>query len=283
MVPTKKQRPISPRPRLNPASDSVVTLRFRPFLLSLLLPFALHALLADPVPARLKQGSGHIFLEVLDENGKTIAAGESLQTVKGYTVTTRTTFHFRDGSLDDETTVFEQRLNFRVLSDDHLQRGPAFPHPMEIRIEAVNGRVIIHDLESGKTTSHDIRIPFDLANGIVTQVLQNLSADIPETRLSYILPTSRPRLAALVIARAGEDTYTIAGERETAKKLELKVDLGGLAKIIAPILGKEPKPTTAWMAGGRVPMFIRIQTQFYEGAPLWTIQQTAPQWPLEGK
>ena len=234
---------------------------------------------ADPVPARLKQGVGHIFLLVLGEDGKTLAAGESLQTVKGYTVTTHTTFHFRDGSIDDETTVFEQRVNLRVLSDDHLQRGPAFPHPMEVRIEAVQGRVIVHDLDSGKTSSHGIKIPIDLANGIVTQVLQNLPEDSAETKVSYVLPTSKPRLATIVISRAGEDSYTLGGERLTARKLELKVDLGGVAGLIAPMIGKEPKPTYAWMAGGHVPMFIRIQTQFYEGAPLWTIQQTAPVWP----
>jgi hypothetical protein len=237
----------------------------------------------DPVPAKLKQGVGHIFLLILDENGKTLAAGESQQSVKGYTVSTRTTFHFRDGSLDDETTVFEQRVNLRLLTDDHLQRGPAFPHPMQIRIEAVNGRVTVHDLESGKTSTHDLKIPFDLANGIITQVLQNIPQETAETKVSYVLPTSKPRLAKLVISRAGEGSYTLGGERQTAKKLELKVDLGGVAGLIAPVIGKEPKPTTAWMAGGRIPMFIRIQTQFYEGAPLWTIQQTAPAWPSEDK
>ena len=234
---------------------------------------------ADPVPARLKQGVGHIFLLILDESGKTLAAGESLQTVKGYTVTTRTTFHFHDGSIDDETTVFEQRVNLRVLSDDHLQKGPAFPHPMEIRIEAERGRVTVHDLESGKTSTHEMKIPFDLANGIVTQILQNIPQDTPETKVSYVLPTSKPRLATLVISRSGEDSYTLGGERQTAKKLELKVDLGGMAGLIAPIIGKEPKPTYAWMAGGHVPMFIRIETQFYDGAPLWMIEQTAPAWP----
>ena len=237
------------------------------------------AAFADPVPARLKQGTGHIFLEILDENGKNLAAGVSLQTVKGYTVTTRTTFHFRDGSLDDETTVFEQRVNLRVLSDDHLQRGPAFPHPMEIRIEAVPGRVTVHDLKSGKTTSHDMKIPFDLANGIITQVLQNLPQDTADSRVSYVLPASKPRLATLVISRSGEDAYTLAGERQTAKRLEVKVELGGLAGVIAPVIGKEPLPTYFWMADGHVPMFIRIRTQFYEGAPPWTIQQTAPAWP----
>ncbi len=248
------------------------------FSLLFVTPVVIHA---DPVAARLKQGVGHIFLLILDENGKTLAVGESLQTVKGYTVSTRTTFHFRDGSLDDETTVFEQRVNLRVLTDDHLQKGPAFPHPMEIRIEAVNGRVIVHDLESGKTSTHSLKIPFDLANGIITQVLQNLGQDTAEATVSYVLPTSRPRLAKLVISRSGDAPYALGGEHRTGKKLELKVDLGGVAGVIAPILGKEPKPTYAWMADGRVPMFIRIQTQFYEGGPLWTIQQTAPGYPGE--
>ena len=254
----------------------------RLFLVSVLLS-ALAAAFPEPVPTRLQQGSGHIFLEILDENGKILAAGESLQTVKDDMVTARTIFHFRDGSLDEETTVFDQRVNLRVLTDDHLQRGPAFPHPLEIRIEAEAGRVTVHDLETGKTTSLDLKIPFDLANGIVTQILQNLSPDAAETKVSYVLPAAKPRLATLVISRAGEDTYTLAGERQTAKKLEVKVDLGGLAGFIAPILGKQPKPTCAWMAGGSVPMFVRIQTQFYEGAPLWTIRQTAPKWPTETK
>ena len=252
-------------------------------LLPLLVLLALRSACADPVPARLKQGAGHIFLLILDENGKTLAEGESLQSVKGYTVTTRTTFHFRDGSIDDETTVFEQRVNLRLLSDDHLQRGPAFPHPMEIRIEAIPGRVTVHDLESDKTTSHTLKIPFDLANGIVTQILQNIPQDTAETKVSYVVPASKPRLATLVISRAGEGTYTLGGERQTARKLEINVNAGGVAGLIAPVIGKEPKPATFWMAGGRIPMFIRIQTQFYEGAPLWTIQQTAPEWPSEEK
>ena len=150
---------------------------------------------AYPVPARLKQGVGHIFLLLLDENGKTLAAGESQQTIKGYTVTTRTIFHFRDGSIDDETTVFEQRVNLRVLSDDHVQRGPAFPHPVEIRIEAVNGRVIVHDLETGKSETHTLKVPFDLANGIVTQVLQNIPQDTAEAKsLTFCQHRSRASL-----------------------------------------------------------------------------------------
>ena len=201
-----------------------------------------------------------------------------MQTLKGSAVTTRTVFHFRDGSLDDETTVFEQSRNLRLLSDHRIQRGPAFPHPLETRIDATTGRVTVHDLESDKSTTESMKLPADLANGIITQLLQNLPADAPEMKVAYILPTSRPRLATLVISRAGEDAYSLEGMHRTASKIEIKVELGGITGVVAPILGKEPKTTYAWMAGGQVPMFFRIQTQFYEGAPLWTIEQTSPAW-----
>jgi hypothetical protein len=241
----------------------------------------LHFGYADPVPARLKQGSGHIFLVLRGEDGNILAAGESVQTVKGATVTTRTIFHFRDGSLDDETTVFEQSRNFRLLSDRHLQRGPAFPHPMEIQIEAASGKITVHEVDTDKTSTEKMKLPDDLANGIITQVLQNIPQDSAEIKVAYLLPTSKPRLASLVIARAGQDAYSLGGMHQTASKLEIKVQLSGVVGLVAPIIGKEPRTSYAWMAGGRVPMFIRLQTQFYEGAPLWTIEQTSPVWPEE--
>lgn len=233
---------------------------------------------ADPVPVRLKQGGGHIFLVLRREDGKILAAGDSIQTVDRSRVTTRTVLDFRDGSVDDETTIFDQARNLRLLSDRHLQRGPAFPHPMEIQIDAAAGRVTVHDLESGKTSTQSLKLPPDLANGIVTQLLQNLSPDTAEAKVGYVLPLAKPRLASLAISRAGEGSYSLGGVRETAPKFEIKVQLSGVAGIVAPILGMEPKATHAWMAGGRVPMFIRIEAQFYEGGPLWTLEQTAPVW-----
>jgi hypothetical protein len=104
-------------------------------------------------------GQRHIFLALRGEDGKTLAAGESVQTVKGSTVSTRTIFHFRDGSLDDEATVFEQSHNLRLLSDHHVQRGPAFPHPMEIQIDAASGKITVHDLDSDKTSTEKMKLP----------------------------------------------------------------------------------------------------------------------------
>ena len=44
----------------------------------------------------------------------TIASGESLQSVKGYTVSTRTTFHFRDGSIDDDSAALSELKRWAI-------------------------------------------------------------------------------------------------------------------------------------------------------------------------
>jgi len=39
--------------------------------------------------------------------------------------------------------VFSQRLNFRLISDRHIQQGPAFPHPTDLLIDASTGQVAV--------------------------------------------------------------------------------------------------------------------------------------------
>ena len=81
---------------------------------------------ADPVPVRHPQGSSHGFLALKTLNGKSIAIGDATQIVQGDRVTSRVIFRFRDGSIDDDVTVFSQRGVFRLISDHHIQRGPSF-------------------------------------------------------------------------------------------------------------------------------------------------------------
>lgn len=82
-------------------------------------------LTADPVPVRHPQGSSHGFL--------------ALKTLEGTRIATGVIFRFRDGSIDDDTTVFSQRGVFRLISDHHIQRGPSFPKPIDVLIEASTG------------------------------------------------------------------------------------------------------------------------------------------------
>ena len=91
---------------------------------------------ADPVPVRHPQGSAHGFLALKTVEGTCIAIGDATQIVHGDRVTSRVTFRFRDGSIDDDTTVFSQRGVFRLISDHHIQRGPTFPKPIDVLIDA---------------------------------------------------------------------------------------------------------------------------------------------------
>src|SRR6201999_701826 len=100
---------------------------------------------ADPVPVRRTQGTFHAFLVLKTLEGATLASGDLVQVAHGNRVTTRLTFRFRDGSLDDETTVFAQRATFRLISDHHIQSGASFPKPLDMSIDAVSGQVTSRD------------------------------------------------------------------------------------------------------------------------------------------
>ena len=94
---------------------------------------------ADAMPVRYVQGSFHGFLELRSEGGNVVASGDSLQFVHGDRITAETIFRFKDGSVDDETTVYTQHKTFHLISDRHVQRGPSFPHPLDVLIDAASG------------------------------------------------------------------------------------------------------------------------------------------------
>ncbi len=62
-----------------------------------------------PMVVRHMQGTSHAFLTLRSESGAVIGYGELLQLVHGDRVSSRLTFHFRDGSVDDDVTDFTQR------------------------------------------------------------------------------------------------------------------------------------------------------------------------------
>src|SRR5580692_5932023 len=87
------------------------------------------ALLAQPVAVRQTQGQVHGFLVLRSDDGTLVADEDSLQTTRGSQVVYRAITHFKDGSTQDETTVFTQSGHFRVISDHLVQKGPSFKHP----------------------------------------------------------------------------------------------------------------------------------------------------------
>jgi hypothetical protein len=253
----------------------------------LLLTFAVYfsaarPLAADPVPVRRTQGTFHGFLVLKTLEGKTLAAGDLIQVAHGDRVTSRLTFHFRDGSLDDETTVFTQRKVFQLISDHHIQRGPSFPKPLDMLVDAASGQVTSHD-KDGKAKQDHLDLAPDLANGLPLVLLLNLDPTAPPIRLSMIAPTEKPRLVHILLAGEGEDPLVIGGLRRKATNFRIKIELGGVTGLVAPIVGKQPSDIHVWVLGGEAPAFVKEEGQFYEGAPIWRIELTSPVFPAAPK
>ncbi len=126
------------------------------------------------MPVRYVQGSFHGFLELRSESGSVVASGYSLQSVHGDRITAETIFHFKDGSIDDETTVYTQHRTFHLISDHHVQKGPSFSKPVDMLIDAQSGvvteRTTDKDGKEQVKTEH-MTLPADLANGLIPLVV----------------------------------------------------------------------------------------------------------------
>ena len=228
------------------------------------------------------EGTLHGFLSITNEQGQVIAQGDLVNVVHGDRVTARLTFHFKDGSIDDETTVFSQRGSFRLISDQHTQRGPYFPHPLDMRIDVEKGTVVTRTPgKDGKdeTATEHMRIPADLYNGLVTPVVKNLKPDAPETKISMIVATPKPRLVTLVIHPQVPENFELAGFSHKAIAYDIKIALGGLAGMMAPVIGKQPPNIRMWIVGGEVPAFLRETGPLSADGGVVSINLIGPTWP----
>jgi hypothetical protein len=235
---------------------------------------------AEAIAVRHIEGSIHGFLVLRNAEGKAIASGDLTQVVLGNRLESKLIFRFKDGSVDEETTVFSQRGNFRLLSNRRVQKGPSFPNPIDASINATTGQVTVRYADGGKAKveTERLELPADLANGLMLTLLKNLRTDAAETKVSYIAATPKPRLVKLAITSQGEETFWAAGARHRAIRYAVNVELGGLTGVMAPLLGKEPKDIHVWVLPGRDPAFIRMEGQFYQEGPVWTVELTSPVW-----
>jgi len=239
------------------------------------------SLSAEPIPVRNTEGLVHGFLALRTLDGTTLADGDLIQVARGDRVTTRLVFHFKDGSLHDETAVYSQRRSLRLVRANLVQKGPAFPHPLEVSIDGGSGRVTIHYTDDGKPKVDDerLRLPPDLANGMLITVLKNLRPEVPKTTISFLAATPKPRLVKLEVTPAGEDSFSIGGSARKATHYVVKVEIGGVAGVIAPIIGKQPPDSHVWILGGEAPAFVKSEAPLFEGGPLWRIELVSPAWP----
>ncbi|MCU1313905.1 MAG: hypothetical protein JWM54_1662 [Acidobacteriaceae bacterium] len=237
---------------------------------------------AEIIPVRHVEGTEHGFLALRTKEGRVLAVGDLYQVVRGGRVTSRLLFRFKDGSIDDETTVFTQRGSFQLITDHHIQKGPSFPQPMDLSIDVRSGMVVVRSTgKNGKeevTTEH-MDLPPDLVNGMVLSISKNILPKTPETKVSMVVATPKPRLVKVAISPQGEVPFSLVGSQRKAMRFVLKIELGGVAGVVAPLIGKAPPEIQIWIIGGRAPAFVREEGPLYQGGPVLTIQLTSPVWP----
>ncbi|HEY3975505.1 MAG TPA: hypothetical protein VGM18_21075 [Candidatus Sulfotelmatobacter sp.] len=236
---------------------------------------------ASPVAVHYKEGLLHGFLVLSTLDGTPIAQGDLLQVPNGNQITSRLIYHFKDGSRQEETAIFSQRGDFRLISYHLLQKGPAFHNATEVSIATATGQVSVQytdDDGKEKTINERVKLPPDLANGLVVTLLKNLGDNPPPHEVSMLVATPKPRLVKLKISGAGKDPFWLAGASREALHYTIKVDIGGIAGLVAPWLGKQPPDSHIWILGGESPTFVKSETLSYMSGPMWRTELVAPVW-----
>ena len=236
---------------------------------------------AEPVAVRHTEGALQGFLVLRSLDDTILADGEIIQTVRGDRVTARLLFRFKDGSTHEETTVYSQRDQLKLISDRVVQKGPSFPQPLEMTLEGTGQVTVRYQDDKGatKTATDHFATPPDLANGIVPKLLMNARPDAMPQSFSLMAATPTPRMVKLLVTPLGPERFTIAGAPREAMHYVLKVEIGGVAGVLAPIVGKQPPDSHVWIASGEVPVFVRGEQPFYAGGPVWRIELAGPTWP----
>jgi hypothetical protein len=259
-------------------------LKFRLFAILFTLSFFLSfpGASASDLAVRYKEGAIHAFLSLSTPEGDAIAEGDLTQVARGSQVTTRVVFHFKDGSRQDETTIFSQRDKLQLVSYHLIQEGPTFPHPSDLSVVAATGQVTVRytdDKGNKKVEDEHMKLPPDLANGLVVMFLRNLPPGAPLPQLPVVVATPKPRIVKLSIGAQGTEPFSLGGSKRDATVYAIKVDLGGVAGVVAPLVGKQPPDAHLWMIGGEVPTLVKSEILSYPGGPLWRMEILSPVWP----
>ena len=219
---------------------------------------------AERIPVKHIQRPMHQFMLTRSEAGKVIARGEFSQVVLGDEVTMRLTYHFVDGSIDDETTTYRQQDTFRLVRNHHIEQGPFFVKSVDFSVEAATG--IATSRTAGKNgkihvESEHINLPDDVANGFVGTLLLNVTHNTTPFRVGMLAPVGGGRLIRLLISPEGEQPFHTTGQTLKATVFRIHPELGGIVGVIAQLIGLQPKDVMVWVVEGEEPAVVRIVGQ----------------------
>ena len=234
-----------------------------------------------PVVVRHLEGLVHGFLALSAIDGTRLAQGDLIQLATNDRVTNHLVFHFKDGSIHDETAVYSQRGSFRLLTYHLIQKGPTFGHHTDLSFDTASNNVTVHysapDGKEKVTTDH-LDLPPDIANGLTLTLLKNLRPNDTPTTVSIVATTPKPRLVKLAVSPQGEEPFTTSGAKRMATHYVIKVEIGGIGGKIAGLLGKQPPDIHVWVLAGEAPAFVKMEGPLFYGGPIWRIELASPLW-----
>src|SRR5438093_88963 len=171
-------------------------------------------------------------------------------------------FNFKEDSLNKKITKFTQRGEFRLISDQVVQKGPSFKQDMESWIDAATGKVTVQISEKGKEkrTTKRLNLPPDISNGLLLTLVKNVNPSA-ETTVSMVAASSKPRLVKLNIVPAQEKTIKVGTVTHRAQHYIIKTKIGGAAGVIAPVIGKQPPDIHIWVLKSEAPTFVDFDVQ----------------------
>lgn len=226
---------------------------------------------AEQIAVKHIQLPMHVLMVTRSGTGKIIAHVEVTQVVQGDEVTIRRTYHFLDGSLDEDTTTFTQQGSFRLVRDHQIQKGPFFAEPEDFTVDAAAGTATTRTVDrSGKlhaATAH-FDPPNDLANGMIGTLLLNVPQHAPPFRVGMLAPVNGGRLIQLLISPQSEQTVHLNGQALKARVFRVHPKLGGLLGVFAQPFGLQPKDVMVWVLEGEQPQVVRIVGQLGGSGPM---------------
>jgi len=233
---------------------------------------------AEPVAVRHRQGLMHRYFLLKAPGGKVLAGGEEISYAEGDTVHSKLIFRFRDGSVDDEETVFTEVGAFHLLSEHHIQKGPSFPTPLDLIIDVPSKKVTWLEQSRGgnRYRSQHVDFPTDLANGMVPLLVENFPLGAPEMKLSWVAIALRPLVVTLSVRPVGAQTVDPDGVAQRTIEYVIHPELHGLVSFLAPLVSRQPADLDMWVSDDASQSFVQMTGPFYQGAPDWTVVSAGP-------
>jgi hypothetical protein len=74
---------------------------------------------------------------------------------------------------------------------------------------------------------------------MIPTLVQNILPNAPPVKVSLLATTPKPRSVKLAISAHGEDPFLLEGVCHEATHYVVKVEIGGIAGIVAPLVGKQ--------------------------------------------